>query len=316
MQTSESTAMSSESKALMTEGKGVLFGYPIAHSLSPLFHQTIYNILGLKWNFSLLESKDMGAFLEFIRSPSCFGSAVTMPHKVAILPHLDALTEEGRDCGAVNTIIIQTDPNGKRTYIGTNTDVTGIRESFYQNIPNPDQVFHNRPGMVIGGGGAARSAVYALRRMMHCKPVYLVNREKSEVDAVIEECKAKGFGQNLIHVETLEQAEALEGPGAIVSCVPDFPPKTEKEHQARNVLQCMLSKEHKGAILEMCYHPSPWTEIGGLSERAGWQVILGTEAMIYQGLEQARLWTGKELHELPIEKVKATIEAKLRESRL
>jgi quinate dehydrogenase len=215
------------------------------------------------------------------------GSAVTMPHKVAILPHLDYLTPEGRDCGAVNTIVIEKDPvTGKRSYIGTNTDVIGIRESFYQNIPNPEAVFHNRPGMVIGGGGAARSAVYALRRMMQCKPVYLVNREKSEVDAVIEECKAKGFGQNLIHVETLEEAEKLAGPGAIVSCVPDFPPKTEKEHQARNVLNCMLAKSHKGAILEMCYHPSPWTEIGGLSEKAGWQVILGTEAMIYQGLAQ------------------------------
>ncbi|KAE9985295.1 Quinate dehydrogenase [Venturia inaequalis] len=240
-----------------------------------------------------------------------------MPHKVAILPHLDSLTPEGRDCGAVNTIIIQKDPvTGKRSYVGTNTDVIGIQESFYQNIPNPDAVFHNRPGMVIGGGGAARSAVYALRRLMQCKPVYLINREKSEVDAVIEECKAKGFGQNLIHVETLEEAEKLAGPGAIVSCVPDFPPKTEKEHQARDVLNCMLAKEHKGAILEMCYHPSPWTEIGGLSEKAGWQVILGTEAMIYQGLAQARLWTGKSLEELPVEKCKATIEAKLKEARL
>jgi quinate dehydrogenase len=210
-----------------------------------------------------------------------------MPHKVAILPHLDSLTPEGRDCGAVNTIVVRKDPaTGKRSYIGTNTDVVGIRESFYQNISDPDTVFHNRPGMVIGGGGAARSAVYALRRLMQCKPVYLVNRDKSEVDAVIEECKAKGFGQNLIHVETVEEAEKLAGPGAIVSCVPDYPPKTEKEHQARNVLNCMLAKEHKGAFLEMCYHPSPWTEIGGLAEKAGWHVILGTEAMIWQGLEQ------------------------------
>ncbi|QDS75691.1 hypothetical protein FKW77_007775 [Venturia effusa] len=309
--------MSAVSNSPQSDGVGVLFGYPIAHSLSPLLHQTIYDTLGLNWNFSLFESMDMPQFLEFIRDPRCFGSAVTMPHKVAILPHLDSLTPEGRDCGAVNTIIIQKDPvTRKRSYVGTNTDVIGIRESFYQNIPNPDAIFHNRPGMVVGGGGAARSAVYALRRLMQCKPVYLVNREKSEVNAVIEECKARGFGQNLIHVETVEEAEKLAGPGAIVSCVPDFPPRTEKEHQARDVLNCMLAKEHKGAILEMCYHPSPWTEIGGLSEKAGWQVILGTEAMIYQGLAQARLWTGKSLEELPVEKCKATIEAKLKEARM
>lgn len=56
-----------------SEGVGVLFGYPIAHSLSPLLHQTIYNALGLDWHFSLLESLDMPQFLEFIRDPKCFG---------------------------------------------------------------------------------------------------------------------------------------------------------------------------------------------------------------------------------------------------
>src|ERR1700759_1709998 len=145
-----------------------------------------------------------------------------MPHKVAILKYLDELTPEGLDCGACNTILIRKNPDGSRKYIGTNTDVIGIRESFYQNVANPDQVFHNRPGMVIGGGGAARSAVYSLRRMMNCKPVYLVNRDKSEVDEVIAECKSRGFGQNLIHVETVEEAEKLAAPGAIVACVPDF----------------------------------------------------------------------------------------------
>jgi quinate dehydrogenase len=221
-----------------------------------------------------------------------------MPHKVAILQHLDELTPEGRDCGACNTILIRKGSDGKRKYIGTNTDVVGIREAFHQNVKDPETVFHNRAGMVIGGGGAARSAVYSLRRLMNCKPVYLVNRDKAEVDLVIAECKSKGFGQNLIHVETIEQAEQLQGPGAIVSCVPDFPPRTDEEKQARKVIECMVNKPHKGAILEMCYHPSPWTEIGNIAENAGWQVILGTEAMIYQGLEQVSSSGPTALHAL------------------
>jgi quinate dehydrogenase len=210
-----------------------------------------------------------------------------MPHKVAILQHLDDLTPEGRDVGAVNTVIIR-EENGKRKYIGTNTDVNGIRDAFYQNVRNPDEIFHDRPALVVGGGGAARSAVYALQRWMRCKPIYIVNRDKSEVDAVIEECHAKGFGSDLIHVSTIEQAESLEGPGAIVACVPDFAPKTPEEWTARRLLECMLAKPHKGAILEMCYHPVLWTQIAEISKQAGWQVMLGTEAMIYQGLEQVR----------------------------
>ena len=244
------------------------------------------------------------------------GCAVTMPHKVAILPYLDELTPEGQDCGAVNTVIIRKNADGSKKYIGHNTDVIGIRESFYQNVKDPAKVFEGRPGMVIGGGGAARSAVYALRRMMNCKPVYLVNRDKSEVDAVIGECKSKGFGQNLIHVETVEQAKQLSEPGAIVSCIPDFPPKTDNEIRARNVMLDFLNRQTKGAMLEMCYHPSPWTELGGIAEKAGWQVILGTEAMIYQGLEQDRLWTGNGLEDLPKEKVKAVIAAKLGQAHL
>jgi len=212
-----------------------------------------------------------------------------MPHKVAILPHLDDLTPEGRDVGAVNTIFLRPQADGTTKYIGTNTDVVGIREAFYQNISDADSVFHKRPGMVVGGGGAARSAVYALQRWMQCSPIYIVNRDKGEVDAVISECTAKGFGEGLVHVATVEQAEALDGPGAIVACVPDFPPRTEEEKVARRVYETFLAKPHKGAVLEMCYHPSPYTEIGGLAEKAGWKVILGTEAMIYQGLEQVSL---------------------------
>ena len=44
----------------------------------------------------------------------------------------------------------------------------------------------------------------------------------------------------------------------------------------------------------MCYHPQPWTSIAEAGSRADWTVILGTEAMVWQGLEQARLWTGKD----------------------
>jgi quinate dehydrogenase len=96
-----------------------------------------------------------------------------MPHKVAILKHLDGLTDEGKDVGAVNTLFIREDSTGKRLFMGTNTDVIGIRESFLRNA-KPES-FQNRPALVIGGGGAARSAVYALRKWMKVGTIYLVS---------------------------------------------------------------------------------------------------------------------------------------------
>jgi quinate dehydrogenase len=240
-----------------------------------------------------------------------------MPHKVAILQHLDGLTPEGAAVGAVNTLFIREDPStGKRIYMGTNTDVIGIRDSFYQNITNPDESFHGRPGLIIGGGGAARSAVYALRTWMKASKIYLVNRDRKEVKAVIDECTARGYGDSLVDVATVEQAEELEGVGAIIACVPNFAPKLPEEIEARKVLEVFLAKQHKGAILEMCYHPTPWTEIAEISKIAGWNVILGTEAMIYQGLEQDKYWTGREIQDMPLKEVHKVIAAKLSEARL
>lgn len=239
-----------------------------------------------------------------------------MPHKVAIIPHLDELTPECRAVGACNTLYVRDEPDPssptgtRRVYCGTNTDVVGIRESFLQNIPTSqhDAVFRNQPGLVIGGGGAARSAVYALRQWLGATRIYLVNRDREEVAAVIAECSSRGYGEGLVHVETVKQARELEGVGAIVACVPDFPPVTEAEKQARAVTEVFLKeKAHKGAMLEMCYNPTPFTMLGKLAEQSGWQVILGTEALIWQGLEQDRYWTGKTLEELPVKEVKEAI---------
>ena len=217
------------------------------------------------------------------------------------MPHLDELTDEGRAVGAVNTIFRRGDK-----YIGTNTDTIGVRESFYQNVPNPEEVFVGRPGLVVGGGGAARSAVYALVTFMKCSTVYLVNRDPAEVEAVISWCKSEGYGDGLVHVTTAAQVESLEGPGAI----------TEAEKEARRITETFLNKPHKGAMLEMCYHPSPWTELGGLAEAAGWKVILGTEAMIYQGFAQHTLWHGRTIDQLPVEEVKEAVAHALSQARL
>ncbi|GAB7362474.1 hypothetical protein MBLNU230_g2796t1 [Neophaeotheca triangularis] len=288
------------------EAHGYLFGYPISHSWSPQLHNTIYSTLNLNWRYHLLESTDKAQFLQLIRHPKCYGSAVTMPFKVDILQHLDEVTDEGRGVGACNTIFKR---RGK--LIGTNTDVVGVRESFVQNVVDPATTYRGRPGLVAGGGGAARSAVYALKKFLGCETIYLVNRDVSEVESVVSWCRSVGYGDGLIRVSTPSQAERLEGPGAIVACVPDIAPATELEKEARRVLEVFLAKPHKGAMLEMCYHPSPYTGIAALAESAGWQVILGTEAMIYQGIEQDALWLDKSLDQLPVAEVKAAIRQEL-----
>lgn len=52
---------------------GFLFGYPIAHSLSPLLHQTVFQNLGLNWDYFPLPSTDVDSFLKLVRDPRCYG---------------------------------------------------------------------------------------------------------------------------------------------------------------------------------------------------------------------------------------------------
>ncbi|KAJ9628126.1 hypothetical protein H2204_009528 [Knufia peltigerae] len=271
-----------------------LVGNPIAHSRSPELHRTIYSTWGKNWAQCLYETTDLDGFIKYLKKDAkCMGSGVTMPFKVAVIPYLDELTEEGKAIGAINTIFFKTAADGSRIYCGTNTDCVGIRDAFITNVKNPQ--YRGKPGLVVGGGGTCRAAIYALQRFLGCSPIYIINRDTSEVDSVLEECRRNGTANDLIHISTTAQARSVRAPGAVVSAVPDFPPVTENEKTIREILKIFLNGGEKGALLEMCYHPSPDTGISRLALESGWQLIGGIEAMLGQGFAQAVMWTGLEI---------------------
>jgi len=272
-----------------------LVGTPISHSQSPVLHHAIYSSLGKRWGQVLAETDDLAGFIRYLKSDlKSMGSGVTMPFKVAVIPYLDELTEAGHAVGAINTIFYRYGPDGQRRYVGTNTDVLGIQDAFLNHVEGAP--YKGKPGLVIGGGGTCRAAVYALRNLLGCSPIYIVNREQSEVESVMSEYTSRGAGVDLIHVATVRQAESLTPPSIAVSAVPDFAPTSLNEQVARDVIKTFLrGRDGASSLLEMCYHPSPDTAISRLAIEAGWQVIGGVEAMIGQGLAQASLWTGIEI---------------------
>ncbi|KAK5075840.1 hypothetical protein LTR70_009198 [Exophiala xenobiotica] len=272
-----------------------LVGTPISHSQSPALHHAIYSSMGKRWGQVLAETHDLAGFIRYLKSDAkSMGSGVTMPFKVAVIPFLDELEEAGQAVGAINTIFYRNGSDGRRQYIGTNTDVLGVRDAFLNNVVGAP--YKGKPGLVVGGGGTCRAVVYALRDLLGCSCVYIVNRDKAEVDAVIHEYASRGASHGLIHVASVEEAISLIPPAIIVSAVPDFQPKTAGEVVARQILETFLHRgEGSRPLLEMCYHPSPDTAISRLAASAGWQVIGGIEAMIGQGLAQASLWTGRQI---------------------
>ncbi|CAK7205132.1 hypothetical protein SEUCBS139899_007897 [Sporothrix eucalyptigena] len=276
-----------------------LFGYPIAHSLAPVLHATLFRGVSLPWTYELYETQHVSAFLPALKQPDVIGCAVTMPYKVAVMPLVDQVTEEGQMIGAINTVFLRRNTDGSIRYIGTNTDCVGVREAFLRNFPNIGIEAAGKPALVIGAGGACRAAVYALWKWLGASRVYVVNRLESEVAAVVESFRTAGCGVEIVHVSSPEQAAALETPVLVVGTVPDMPLKEPGEIIARSIVNEFLASPKKGYILEMCYHPKPKTDFFNLGERAGWKMMYGTESMIWQGVAQQTLWA-----EIPLEEFK------------
>lgn len=139
-----------------------LIGYPLEQSRSPQLHGAALYTLGISGEYRLYPipalpegAKLLKKRIEAVRSGEMAGLNVTIPHKQAVMPFLDALTERAREIGAVNTIY----PRGGQVW-GDNTDAPGfihdLREHLRLNAPD-------RLALVIGAGGAARAVTYALR---------------------------------------------------------------------------------------------------------------------------------------------------------
>lgn len=131
-----------------------VIGWPIKHSKSPLIHRFWLGKLGLDGDYSrfAVAPDRLGEFLRALPAMGLRGVNVTVPHKVAVMAHLDSLSPAARAVGAVNTIAVEADG----ALCGHNTDVDGI-------ISPAATAIAGRQMLLIGSGGAARAGAAAAR---------------------------------------------------------------------------------------------------------------------------------------------------------
>lgn len=181
-----------------------LFGQNISHLKAPVLHNFIFKRLGLGFHYEIFDSEDVNAFLELISANKDArfeedlvfnGAVVTMLYNVRMCEHDDLIDGDGKVFGAINTIHVRFDENGKALNIGTNTDTFGVRDAFLMNaLPVVERSQAARkPELVYGGGGACRSASYSLHKHLGCEKVYVVNRFAQEIETLIESMKGNGF---------------------------------------------------------------------------------------------------------------------------
>ena len=104
--------------------KFAIIGHNIAYSVSPAMHNAAYNELGLPHTYGLIDEEDMATIVasNFWIDPAFRGMSVTIPHKQAIMPHLDELSDAAERIGAVNTVIVDKAASGTIQRRGDNTD--------------------------------------------------------------------------------------------------------------------------------------------------------------------------------------------------
>ncbi|OQE41912.1 hypothetical protein PENCOP_c004G04906 [Penicillium coprophilum] len=284
-----------------------LFGGNISKSLSPLLHSILFRANSASWSFHLTETTDSEIFRKRLQDKTCIGTTITMPNKVSFGLLLDGLTEEARMIGAVNTSFIRLDKNGQRRHIGTNTDCIGIRDSILYRMPHAATAAKARPSMVIGGGGAARSAIFALWKWFGSTEIYIANRLEAEVDALMTFFQSTAPDITLKYLTTVEEAATCETPYIVVGTIPNNIPREPGEITCRKICDTILRRKDKGIVLDMCYLPSPVTYLYTNGKGNGWTVIPGTEALVRVCIAQQILWLEKDVNQQGVDDAMSAI---------
>jgi shikimate dehydrogenase len=135
--------------------KVVLIGHGISYSRSPAMQNAAFRAAGIDWTYELLDvpPDQLAAAVDGLRAHDVGGANVTIPHKLAVMKHLDRLDADALRAHAVNTI-----SRDHEHLVGSNTDVAGIQAAVDDVGVEP----RGANVVVLGVGGSARAAAVVL----------------------------------------------------------------------------------------------------------------------------------------------------------
>lgn len=250
-----------------------IIGSPLGHTLSPLVHNWGFRRFGIEAEYQawLTAPGELAAFMDRFRRTPIYGLSVTIPHKTAVMDHVDMVTELGQAVGAVNTLFWR-----DGAVWGENTDVEGFCRPLVTREIVPQRA------LILGCGGVARAAVVGVTRLcpgqvaVTCRNEAATARLADEFDLLAVPWDERGaFGADLIiNATPVGMTGELEG----------------RSPYPRGAM-------HPGmALFDLVYTPFR-TRFAADGLAAGCQVVPGLEMFLYQAIEQFRLWTGRVLPE-------------------
>ena len=252
----------------MTTYLGVC-GWPVAHSRSPAMHNAGLQAAGLEdWQYLALPLPPE-LFAETVRALPAAGFRgvnVTIPHKQAALALASTATDAARAIGAANTLTFERDG----AILADNTDAPALIE-LVRGVLDPA----GRRALVLGAGGAARAAVWAL--VQAGAQVELWNRTPSRAEALAAALGAR-YSADPGQAEIVVNATAV-GLDPNIDPFKAFPLKAD-------------TFETGSCVIDMVYG-SAETRFLEAARSRGARVIDGLEMLLAQGVASFERWTGR-----------------------
>lgn len=269
----------------MTKWAAVI-GSPIAHSLSPILHQTAFRLVGLDWDYRRYEVDihSLGPFMEQL-DEDCVGLSVTMPCKNVITQYADTTESLAKAVGASNTLVVAA---GMRACF--NTDVHGIVQAIVSSYEQPlvEIAAANRSdgasAVILGTGATASSALAALLTLGVTK-VSVVGRTFTGPHNVLMAANRLKVGFDPVPWKKEDQViDACEAARIIVSTVPGSVTAPFANRVRVNSNQ---------RLLDVDYSHGDTTIVRAFASE-GAKVISPLAMLVHQGLAQVKLMSGRE----------------------
>jgi 3-dehydroquinate dehydratase/shikimate dehydrogenase len=256
-----------------TEIFGII-GKPVGHSLSRQIHNAAFAAAKVNAVYLPFEVTDANEFLRRMVRPesreldwNLRGLSVTAPHKSAVMDRLDWIDTAAKAIGAVNTIVIR---EGQMR--GYNTDATAFILPLREKFGSLEKL----PCAIVGAGGGARAAAWALREAG--AKVTLFARDAAKAQIVAEDLG--------VDYQSLARAD-FENFKIVINATP-LGTRGLTEDQTVATAEQLRSVR---LAYDLVYNPLE-TRFLREARAAGAQTLSGIEMLIAQAIEQFKLWTG------------------------
>lgn len=255
-----------------------IFGHPVEHTFSPGMHNSAFDKLKMDACYVPfpVHPDQLADAVRAIMPLHLNGLNITVPHKERIIPFLDALSEEAKLIGAVNTIEIR-----ESGLTGHNTDGRGFLRSLREQARFDPK---GKKFLFIGSGGAARAVGFSLA-LAGASTIRFRDLDQRKAEALARDIRDK-TGADVLSIAR----EALPAAAVEADCIINATPLGLKKNDPLPLDAELIEDRH--LVCDLVYNP-PMTPLLKAAKRRQAGILPGLGMLLYQGVIAFEIWTGK-----------------------